>query len=65
MNRFIGTLGLQFAFAFLILKDGFGKLFDFASQGVNQMLHYSEAGSRFVSATPWDRTSSSVSSYGV
>jgi CNT family concentrative nucleoside transporter len=41
-------LGLQFAFAFLVLKTGFGKLFDFASQGVNQMLHYSEAGSRFV-----------------
>ena len=41
-------LGLQFTFAFLVLKTGFGKLFDFASQGVNQMLHYSEAGSRFV-----------------
>jgi CNT family concentrative nucleoside transporter len=41
-------LGLQFAFAFLVLKTGFGKVFDIASQGVNQMLHYSEAGSRFV-----------------
>jgi CNT family concentrative nucleoside transporter len=41
-------LGLQFAFAFLVLKTGFGKLFDLASQGVNQMLHFSEAGSRFV-----------------
>lgn len=41
-------LGLQFAFAFLVLKTGFGKLFDAASSGVNAMLHYSEAGSRFV-----------------
>src|SRR5580698_4322573 len=41
-------LGLQFAFAFLVLKTGFGRVFDTASQGVNQMLHYSEAGSRFV-----------------
>ena len=41
-------LGLQFAFAFLVLKTGFGRVFDIASQGVNQMLHYSEAGSRFV-----------------
>jgi CNT family concentrative nucleoside transporter len=41
-------LGLQFAFAFLVLKTGFGRVFDAASQGVNAMLHYSEAGSRFV-----------------
>jgi CNT family concentrative nucleoside transporter len=41
-------LALQFAFAFLVLKTGFGRVFDTASQGVNQMLHYSEAGSRFV-----------------
>lgn len=41
-------LSLQFAFAFLVLKTGFGRLFDAASQGVNAMLHYSEAGSRFV-----------------
>jgi len=41
-------LGLQFAFAFLVLKTPFGRVFDVASQGVNAMLHYSEAGSRFV-----------------
>lgn len=41
-------LGLQIAFAFLVLKTGFGILFDAASKGVNQLLHYSEAGSRFV-----------------
>ncbi|MBV8819039.1 MAG: NupC/NupG family nucleoside CNT transporter, partial [Acidobacteriaceae bacterium] len=41
-------LSLQFVFAFLVLKTDFGKLFDAASQGVNAMLHYSEAGSRFV-----------------
>ncbi len=41
-------LGLQFLFAFLVLKTDFGKLFDKASQGVTAMLHYSEAGSHFV-----------------
>jgi len=41
-------LSLQFVFAFLVLKTDFGKLFDAASHGVNAMLHYSEAGSRFV-----------------
>ena len=41
-------LSLQFAFAFLVLKTSFGKVFDAASAGVNAMLHFSEAGSRFV-----------------
>src|ERR1700722_18966890 len=41
-------LGLQVTFAFLVLKTGFGRVFDAASQGVTAMLHYSEAGSRFV-----------------
>ncbi len=41
-------LGLQFLFAFLVLKTGFGRVFDAASVGVNALLHYSEAGSRFV-----------------
>lgn len=41
-------LGLQFVFAFLVLKTDFGRVFDAASQGVNQMLHYSEAGASFV-----------------
>lgn len=41
-------LGLQFLFAFLVLKTPFGLVFDSASRGVNALLHYSEAGSRFV-----------------
>jgi CNT family concentrative nucleoside transporter len=41
-------LSLQFAFAFLVLKTSFGRVFDAASAGVNAMLHFSEAGSRFV-----------------
>jgi CNT family concentrative nucleoside transporter len=41
-------LGLQFLFAFLVLKTPAGWLFDKASQGVTAMLHYSEAGSSFV-----------------
>lgn len=41
-------LGLQFAFAFLVLKTGFGRLFQAASVAVNAMLEYAEAGSKFV-----------------
>ena len=41
-------LGLQFLCAFLVLKTPCGWAFDKASQGVTAMLHYSEAGSRFV-----------------
>ncbi|MGH9633101.1 MAG: Na+ dependent nucleoside transporter N-terminal domain-containing protein, partial [Bryobacteraceae bacterium] len=41
-------LGLQFAFAFLVLKTGFGRLFEVASRGVNALLEYAEAGSEFV-----------------
>jgi CNT family concentrative nucleoside transporter len=41
-------LGLQFVFAFLVLKTPAGWAFDKASQGVTAMLHYSEAGSSFV-----------------
>lgn len=41
-------LGLQFLFAFLVLKTPAGWVFDEASQGVTAMLHYSEAGSSFV-----------------
>ncbi len=47
--RVIGWgLTLQFAFAFLVLKTDFGKLFQMASRGVNAMLEYTEAGSQFV-----------------
>jgi CNT family concentrative nucleoside transporter len=41
-------LGLQFSFAFLVLKTDFGKLFQAASVAVNAMLEYAEAGSQFV-----------------
>lgn len=47
--RIIGWgLGLQFAFALLVLKTDFGKLFQAASTGVNAMLAYAEVGSTFV-----------------
>ena len=41
-------LGLQFFFAFLVLKTPFGLAFKVAGRGVNALLHYAEAGSRFV-----------------
>jgi len=41
-------LGLQFVFAFLVLKTGFGRLFQAASVVVNALLEYTEAGSTFV-----------------
>jgi CNT family concentrative nucleoside transporter len=41
-------LGLQFSFAFLILKTPFGHVFEAASGAVNAMLNYAEAGSNFV-----------------
>ncbi|MEP6716549.1 MAG: nucleoside transporter C-terminal domain-containing protein [Terriglobia bacterium] len=41
-------MGLQFAFAVLVLKTSAGKVFQAASVGVTAMLGYSEAGSRFV-----------------
>src|ERR1700733_5304823 len=41
-------LGLQFVFAILVLKTGFGEVFEVASQFVSALLHYSEAGSTFV-----------------
>ncbi|HWB98824.1 MAG TPA: nucleoside transporter C-terminal domain-containing protein [Bryobacteraceae bacterium] len=41
-------MGLQFAFAILVLKTDFGKLFQAIGAGVNAMLGYAEAGSNFV-----------------
>jgi len=41
-------LVLQFAFAFLVLKTGFGRVFQAISQAVNALLGYSAAGSSFV-----------------
>ena len=41
-------LGLQFAFAFLVLKTDFGQVFQIASIAVNALLEYAEAGSQFL-----------------
>lgn len=43
-------LGLQLAFAFLVLKTDFGKLFQAASGAVNALLAYAEEGSGFLFA---------------
>jgi concentrative nucleoside transporter, CNT family len=47
-SLFLWGLGMQFAFAFLVLKTGFGKLFQMASVVVNALLNYAEEGSQFV-----------------
>jgi concentrative nucleoside transporter, CNT family len=41
-------MGLQFAFAVLVLKTDFGKVFQAVGAGVNAMLNFAEAGSNFV-----------------
>jgi CNT family concentrative nucleoside transporter len=41
-------LGLQFGFAFLVLKTDFGQLFQIASIAVNALLDYAEKGSEFL-----------------
>ena len=41
-------MGLQLAFALLVLKTDFGKVFQTIGVGVNAMLGYTEAGSEFV-----------------
>ncbi len=41
-------LGLQFGFAFLVLKTDFGYLFQAASVAVNALLDYAEKGSEFL-----------------
>lgn len=41
-------LGLQFTFAFLVLKTDVGKLFQAASVAVNALLEYAEQGSNFL-----------------
>ncbi len=47
-SLFLWGLGMQFAFAFLVLKTDFGKLFQMASVAVNALLNYAEEGSQFV-----------------
>lgn len=44
-------LGLQFSFAFLVLKTDFGYLFQLASYAVNALLAYAEEGSEFLFGT--------------
>src|ERR1035438_4659782 len=41
-------LGLQFAFAILVLKTDFGKIFQAIGGGVNNMLGYVKAGTEFM-----------------
>jgi CNT family concentrative nucleoside transporter len=41
-------LGLQFGFAFLVLKTDFGRVFQAASTVVNALLDYAEVGSKFL-----------------
>ncbi len=41
-------LGLQFGFAFLVLKTNFGLVFQSASVAVNALLDYAEEGSKFL-----------------
>ncbi len=48
LRLLVWGLGLQFLFAFLVLKTPVGRLFEAASAGVNALLAYAEAGSRFV-----------------
>lgn len=55
-------VGLQFAFAILVLKTDFGKLFQAVGAGVNAMLSYTEAGSAFVFG---DQLGRSTGPYGV
>ncbi|MCC6857013.1 MAG: NupC/NupG family nucleoside CNT transporter [Bryobacterales bacterium] len=48
LNLIAWGLGLQFAFALLVLKTDFGKVFQTIGVGVNAMLEFAEAGSQFV-----------------
>ncbi len=55
-------MGLQLAFAVLVLKTNFGKVFQAIGAGVNAMLGYSEAGAAFVFG---DALGKSSGPYGV
>ena len=41
-------VSLQFAFALLVLKTDFGKIFQAIGAGVNAMLNYTEEGAKFL-----------------
>jgi CNT family concentrative nucleoside transporter len=53
-------LGLQFAFAILVLKTDFGKIFQSVSTAVAGMLGYSEAGAAFLFGDTLGRSSGSL-----
>src|ERR1041385_4477437 len=55
-------MGLQLAFALLVLKTNFGKVFQSIGAGVNAMLGYTEAGASFVFG---DALGKSSGPYGV
>jgi CNT family concentrative nucleoside transporter len=55
-------LGLQFLFAILVLKTDFGKVFQAIGRGVNAMLDFSEAGTRFLFG---DQLGAKTGSFGV
>ena len=48
LNLIAWGLGLQLAFAILVLKTNFGKVFQAIGQGVNAMLGYVEVGTEFL-----------------
>jgi CNT family concentrative nucleoside transporter len=53
-------LGLQFAFAILVLKTDFGKVFQSVSVAVAAMLGYSEAGASFIFGDTLGKSSGSM-----
>src|SRR5277367_417767 len=53
-------LGLQFAFAVLVLKTDFGKVFQALSSAVTAMLGYSEAGASFLFGDTLGKSSGSL-----
>jgi CNT family concentrative nucleoside transporter len=53
-------LGLQFAFAVLVLKTDFGKIFQALSSAVTAMLGYSEAGASFLFGDTLGKSSGSL-----
>src|SRR5690242_9783213 len=55
-------LGLQFGFAFIVLRTGVSKVFQAASTAVAAMLGYAEVGSAFVFGDTLGRSSGSMGS---
>jgi len=53
-------LGLQFAFSVVVLRTGFGRVFEALSQAVAAMFGYTEAGAAFVFGDTLGRSSGSL-----